>query len=200
MPTPRSDSRSGCDVDVVCFTGSFATGRRVAVAAAERLARAQLEDHVSGPVPAKRSVVVDGAVMGAPLAVEREGAGAARQELGLLTLAASANGHVFAQAEPTAQDVDAFWADVDTARRSIRKDQGFWQRLRGDVSLRTFRDHLPDGSGLAPVVRRSTRGDGRRGVGITAGVGTAAPSGKSGKPGAGSRRRRGTGRGGRVGA
>ena len=32
-----------CDVDVVCFTGSFATGRRVAVAAAERLARAQLE-------------------------------------------------------------------------------------------------------------------------------------------------------------
>jgi len=33
----------GSDVDVVCFTGSFATGRRVAVAAAERLARAQLE-------------------------------------------------------------------------------------------------------------------------------------------------------------
>ena len=33
----------GCDVDVVCFTGSFATGRRVAVAAAERLGRVQLE-------------------------------------------------------------------------------------------------------------------------------------------------------------
>ena len=31
------------DVDVVCFTGSFATGRRVAVAAAERLGRVQLE-------------------------------------------------------------------------------------------------------------------------------------------------------------
>ena len=31
------------DVDVVCFTGSFATGRRVATAAAERLARVQLE-------------------------------------------------------------------------------------------------------------------------------------------------------------
>jgi acyl-CoA reductase-like NAD-dependent aldehyde dehydrogenase/uncharacterized protein YceH (UPF0502 family) len=31
------------DVDVVCFTGSFATGRRVAAAAAERLARVQLE-------------------------------------------------------------------------------------------------------------------------------------------------------------
>ena len=31
------------DVDVVCFTGSYATGRRVAVAAAERLARVQLE-------------------------------------------------------------------------------------------------------------------------------------------------------------
>jgi acyl-CoA reductase-like NAD-dependent aldehyde dehydrogenase/uncharacterized protein YceH (UPF0502 family) len=32
-----------CDVDVICFTGSYATGRRVAAAAAERLARAQLE-------------------------------------------------------------------------------------------------------------------------------------------------------------
>jgi acyl-CoA reductase-like NAD-dependent aldehyde dehydrogenase/uncharacterized protein YceH (UPF0502 family) len=32
-----------CDVDVICFTGSYATGRRVAVAAAERLARVQLE-------------------------------------------------------------------------------------------------------------------------------------------------------------
>ncbi|HEX4491569.1 MAG TPA: aldehyde dehydrogenase family protein [Acidimicrobiia bacterium] len=31
------------NVDVVCFTGSYATGRRVAAAAAERLARAQLE-------------------------------------------------------------------------------------------------------------------------------------------------------------
>jgi acyl-CoA reductase-like NAD-dependent aldehyde dehydrogenase/uncharacterized protein YceH (UPF0502 family) len=31
------------DVDVVCFTGSFATGRRVAATAAERLARVQLE-------------------------------------------------------------------------------------------------------------------------------------------------------------
>jgi acyl-CoA reductase-like NAD-dependent aldehyde dehydrogenase len=31
------------DVDVICFTGSYATGRRVAVAAAERLARVQLE-------------------------------------------------------------------------------------------------------------------------------------------------------------
>jgi acyl-CoA reductase-like NAD-dependent aldehyde dehydrogenase len=31
------------EVDVVCFTGSYATGRRVAVAGAERLARVQLE-------------------------------------------------------------------------------------------------------------------------------------------------------------
>jgi acyl-CoA reductase-like NAD-dependent aldehyde dehydrogenase/uncharacterized protein YceH (UPF0502 family) len=31
------------DVDVICFTGSYSTGRRVAVAAAERLARVQLE-------------------------------------------------------------------------------------------------------------------------------------------------------------
>ncbi len=78
--------------------------------------------------------------------------------MGLVPLASAANGHVFAEAEPTAEDVEAFWADVDTARRRIRTEQGFWQRLRGDVSLRTFRDHLPDGSGLAPVRRRTSRG------------------------------------------
>jgi acyl-CoA reductase-like NAD-dependent aldehyde dehydrogenase/uncharacterized protein YceH (UPF0502 family) len=40
---PTGAALVDCDVDVVCFTGSYATGRRVAVAAAQRLARVQLE-------------------------------------------------------------------------------------------------------------------------------------------------------------
>jgi acyl-CoA reductase-like NAD-dependent aldehyde dehydrogenase/uncharacterized protein YceH (UPF0502 family) len=40
---PTGAALVDCDVDVICFTGSYATGRRVAVAAIERLARVQLE-------------------------------------------------------------------------------------------------------------------------------------------------------------
>ncbi len=40
---PTGAAVVAADVDVVCFTGSYATGRRVAVAAAERLGRVQLE-------------------------------------------------------------------------------------------------------------------------------------------------------------
>ena len=84
--------------------------------------------------------------------------------LGLVPLAASANGHVFDVDEPTPDEVDAFWADVETARRRIRGEQGFWQKVRGDVSLRTFRDHLPDGAGPARLRRtsRSQRSSSRR--------------------------------------
>jgi hypothetical protein len=80
----------------------------------------------------------------------------------LVTLAAVANEHVFDVDEPTDDEVAAFWADVETARRRLRDRQGFWQRLRGDVSLRTFRDHLPTGAGLAPAVQRTSRSQAAR--------------------------------------
>jgi hypothetical protein len=106
----------------------------------------------------------------------------ARPGLALVPVAAAANGHVFDVDEPTSEEVDAFWADVETARKRIRGEQSFWQKLRGDVSLRTFRDHLPTGSGLGPALARTSRRQGkaepaRRGRAATtkAGVGTSAP-------------------------
>jgi hypothetical protein len=161
-----------------------------------------LEEHVFGPPPEKPSPVVDGALMGAPVRVESSahlppGSGASsrlpgewsaspgpQSALGLVPLAASANGHVFDLDEPTPDEVKAFWADVESARRRIRSKQGFWQKVRADVSLRTFRDHLPDGAGLAPARRRTTRGQGsssrqatpRRGRATKAGIGTTAPT------------------------
>jgi hypothetical protein len=112
-------------------------------------------------------------------------------------VAAAANGHVFDVEEPSPEAVAAFWEDVDTARRSLRSGQSFWQRLRADVSLRTFRDHLPSGSGLGPAVARTSRrqgkpAPGRRGRATKAGIGTTAPvetrAGRSGTR-AGNRRK-----------
>jgi hypothetical protein len=121
--------------------------------------------------------------------------------LALVPLASAANGHVFDVAEPTPEEVEAFWADVETARRRIRSEQGFWQRLRGDVSLRTFRDHLPTGAGLGLALARTSRRQakptpGRGGRPTKAGVGTTAPgdSRASRRSGAG-HRSNGTGAG-----
>ncbi|GAB3063631.1 transglutaminase domain-containing protein [Intrasporangium mesophilum] len=80
----------------------------------------------------------------------------------LVTLAAAANAHVFDVDEPTDDEVAAFWADVETARVRLRDGHGFWRRLRGDVSLRTFRDQLPSGAGLGPAVRRTSRSQAAR--------------------------------------
>jgi hypothetical protein len=106
------------------------------------------------------------------------------RRLELVPLAAAANGHVFDVSEPTPEEVDAFWADVETARQRIRSHQTFWQRLRGDVSLRTFRDHLPSGSGLGPARIRTSRRQGRgvptrREPAPTTWRGSMAPSAKS---------------------
>jgi hypothetical protein len=86
--------------------------------------------------------------------------------LALVTLAATANDHVFDIAEPTPEEVEAFWADVATARRALRAGHGFWARLRADLSLRTFRTHLPTGHGLGPSRKRTSRSDGREPSGI----------------------------------
>jgi hypothetical protein len=184
-----------------------------------------LELHVDGPPPAKPSVVVDGALMGAPVRssghfapntdtepIPPEGGEVpTRPGLALVPLAAAANGHVFDVDEPSHEAVADFWAGVDRARRRLRSGQSFWQRLRADVSLRTFRDHLPTGSGLAPAARRTSRSGSttpRRGRSSSkAGIGTAAPgtraarrgpSGRSGRaadsgrPGLPTRRERAT--------
>jgi hypothetical protein len=144
-----------------------------------------LEEHVYGPLPVKPSPVVDGALMGAPQPVPVAEPTSVRT-IELVPLATSANGHVFDVDEPTPEEVEAFWADVATARRAIREEKSFWQRVRGDVSLATFRDHLPTGAGLAPVLKRTSRATGRsdvagplatrrRGKETKAGIGTVAP-------------------------
>lgn len=170
-----------------------------------------LEDHVLGPVPPKPSPVVDGALMGAPRPTHPAGDGfpehtqpmvdtprmpmsAARagggrrngtSNLALVPLATSADSHVFDVDPPSTADVDAFWADVRTARTALRKEHGFWATVRADLSLATFRNGQPSGDGLAPSTRRTSRSDsattgGRRGKATKAGVGTTAPTQPSG--------------------
>lgn len=64
--------------------------------------------------------------------------------LALLPLAERADSHVFDRQQPTPEQVAAYWADVATARKALRRSTGFWQRLRGDLSLVTFRRSKAD--------------------------------------------------------
>ena len=115
-----------------------------------------LEEHVSGPSTPSAEPVVVGAVIGVPRPVATPTPPAERR-LVLVPLATSANGHVFDVEEPTPEEVDAFWADVATARRAIRDGCTLWQRVRGDLSIATFRHHLPTGAGLGPSRQRTSR-------------------------------------------
>ncbi len=128
-----------------------------------------IEEHLVGPPPEKPSPVVDGALMGVPMASSAPSAGEdppapsrgtdpPRTALALVPLAASANDHVFDITEPTPEEVEAFWADVATARRALRSGHGFWARVRADLSLLTFRTHLPTGHDLGPSRRVTSRG------------------------------------------
>ncbi|HET8594847.1 MAG TPA: transglutaminase domain-containing protein [Intrasporangium sp.] len=128
-----------------------------------------LELHLTGPAAERPSPVVDGAVMGAPARVVDESPDPVlerRRALALVPLARSADAHVFNLAEPTEEDVAAFWTDVETARKRLRAQSNWWQRLRADLSLGTFRranDPKHRGGGGAGDGRRNNRAGNSRG-------------------------------------
>ncbi|MFJ6651581.1 transglutaminase family protein [Microbacterium sp. NPDC091313] len=64
------------------------------------------------------------------------------------TLARRADAEVFGPTDPTAEDVDAFWGEVDEIVGGMRQRAGFWGRLRARLDIRTLlagtRFALPD--------------------------------------------------------
>lgn len=53
-------------------------------------------------------------------------------------LAARADAEVFGPTEPTPQDVDAFWQEVDEIVGSLGEEAGFWKRVKARLSLRSL--------------------------------------------------------------
>lgn len=54
------------------------------------------------------------------------------------TLAQRADAEVFGPTEPTAEDVEAFWAEVDAIVGGLGEDAGFWKRLKARLNLRSL--------------------------------------------------------------
>ena len=74
----------------------------------------------------------------APGATRRESAYAAAgryDAVPVVTLAHTADRHVYGEGEPTHDEARAYWADVDTALKRIRKATPWWRRIAARFSL-----------------------------------------------------------------
>lgn len=64
------------------------------------------------------------------------------------TLAQRADAEVFGPSEPTTEDVDAFWTEVDTIVGGLGKEAGFWKRTKARLSLRSLMGGTAVSAGL----------------------------------------------------
>jgi hypothetical protein len=54
------------------------------------------------------------------------------------TIARTADAEVFGPTDPTQDDVDAFWKDVDDIVAGLGSEAGFWKRMKARLSLRSL--------------------------------------------------------------
>ena len=112
--------------------------------AAKRRSRRLAErssDRISGGWDELTDRAVDYGARLAPGATRTEEAAVVGSTLALptvTTLADRADGQVFGPAEPSAEEVDAFWREVDSVVGDMGKDAGFWKRLKARLSIRSL--------------------------------------------------------------
>lgn len=63
-------------------------------------------------------------------------------------LAHRADAEVFGPTDPTPEDVEAFWSEVDTIVGGLGEDAGFWKRIKARLSLRSLLGGTALSSGL----------------------------------------------------
>jgi hypothetical protein len=56
----------------------------------------------------------------------------------VVALADKADADVFGPSDPTPEEVEAFWTEVDAIVGGLGKDAGFWKRTKARLSLRSL--------------------------------------------------------------
>ena len=116
--------------------GAWKAGKR-----RSRRAAARTSDRISGGWDELTDRAID---YGAPLApggTRTEEAAVVASSLAVpqvTALAERADSDVFGPAEPTPQDVDSFWREVDEIVGGLGKDAGFWKRIKARLSVRSL--------------------------------------------------------------
>ncbi|GAA2898001.1 transglutaminase-like domain-containing protein [Microbacterium esteraromaticum] len=112
--------------------------------AAKRRSRRNAERHsdrISGGWDELTDRAIDHGARIAPGGTRVEEAGVMASTLTLpaaTALAVRADGQVFGPGEPTAEEVDAFWREVDAAVGDLRGATTFWGRTKARLSLRSL--------------------------------------------------------------
>lgn len=130
-------------------------------------------------------------VRAAPGATRRESAYAAAERydvVPVVTLAHTADRHVYGEEAPTDEEARAYWADVDTALKRIRRATPWWRRVAARFSLASVPWRSARDRGRARVGRALGRAGrwfaGRRPVLWLRGVVRRSPGRRGGPPGA----------------
>lgn len=106
-----------------------------------RRAAARTADRISGGWDELTDRAVDYGARLAPGGTRTEDAVAVVSSLSVpqvVTLADRADAEVFGPTDPSAEDVEAFWTEVDAIVGGLGKDAGFWKRTKARLSLRSL--------------------------------------------------------------
>jgi hypothetical protein len=74
----------------------------------------------------------------------------------IVALADRADADVFGPTDPTPEDVDAFWGEVDAIVGGLGKDAGFWKRTKARLSLRSLMTGSAISTGLQGLREAAT--------------------------------------------
>jgi len=116
--------------------GAWKASRRRARRTADRTA-----DRISGGWDELTDRAVDYGARLAPGATRGEEAALVAGSLAVPTvtaLADRADAEVFGPQDPSSEDVDAFWGEVDEIVTGLGSEAGFWKRIRARLSLRSL--------------------------------------------------------------
>lgn len=106
-----------------------------------RRAAARTSDRISGGWDELTDRAVDYGARLAPGGTRSEEAAAVVATLAVprvTDLAQRADAEVFGPTDPTPEDVDAFWSEVDTIVGGLGAEAGFWKRTKARLSLRSL--------------------------------------------------------------
>ncbi|WP_235201471.1 transglutaminase-like domain-containing protein [Microbacterium sp. CH12i] len=127
--------------------GAWKASRRRSRRSAERTA-----DRISGGWDELTDRAVDYGARLEPGATRGEEAALVASSLSVpvvTTLAEKADADVFGPSDPTQEEVDAFWKQVDEIVVGLGSNVGFWKRMKARLSVRS----LMDGSGVSNGLR-----------------------------------------------
>ncbi|MDQ0726925.1 transglutaminase domain-containing protein [Microbacterium sp. W4I20] len=124
-----------------------------------RRAAARTADRISGGWDELTDRAVDYGARLAPGGTRIEEATAVVATLAVpqvVRLADRADAEVFGPSEPTPEDVEAFWGEVDEIVGGLGKDAGFWKRTKARLSLRSLMGGSAISNGLQGLREAAT--------------------------------------------